>query len=100
MQVYVPSARAVLPPQYGGAGGLASGAASSWGSSWGGHQPGHDGYVPQYPHHAAHHALYAQNMMMSPWRAYDGAAFQRASPYGAYPDLVLFCPVHQSYAPP
>lgn len=74
--MYVPSTRAVLPPQYSSAG-----AAGAWGSSWGGHQSGHEGYVSQYPHHAAHHALYAQNMMMGPWRAYDSAAFQRASPY-------------------
>lgn len=28
--------------------------------------------------------FYAQNMMMSSWRAYDGAGFQRTSPYGNY----------------
>ncbi|KAK3912391.1 GATA-binding factor A, partial [Frankliniella fusca] len=86
--VYVPSARAVLPPQYSSASAAAAGA---WGSSWGGpgHQSAvsHEGYVSQYPHHAAHHALYAQNMMMSPWRAYDGAAFQRASPYDGAMDF-------------
>ena len=59
----------------------------------------HSGHAHPHPHpHAAHphtghpHSslaaaapFYAQNVaMMSSWRAYDGAGFQRASPYGSY----------------
>lgn len=63
----------------------------------------HSGHTHPHPHthpHAAHphtghpHSslaaaaaapFYAQNVaMMSSWRAYDGAGFQRASPYGSY----------------
>lgn len=67
--------------------GHASGTASTMGPHAG---PGH----PHAGHpHAAHpHSslaaaapFYAQNVaMMSSWRAYDGAGFQRASPYGLY----------------
>lgn len=67
--------------------GHASGTAAAMGPHAG---PGH----PHAGHpHAAHpHStlaaaapFYAQNVaMMSSWRAYDGAGFQRASPYGWY----------------
>lgn len=88
----------------------------------------HSGHTHPHPHthpHAAHphtghpHSslaaaapFYAQNVaMMSSWRAYDGAGFQRASPYGSYFILFLsgvfssfkiihFSSVFQFFAPP
>ena len=70
-----------------------------------GHTHPHAGHPHTgHPHStlAAAAPFYAQNVaMMSSWRAYDGAGFQRASPYGKYSrwDLSLFalyrsCGVH------
>jgi len=104
--VYVPSTRAILPPQYGlaaavaangggGAAGAGSGysdasngsgvsttASGSTGSSatsvW---TSGHHDSYSHYGHGALTSPLYAQNVMM-PWRAYDASSFQRSAHYG------------------
>lgn len=87
--VYVPSSRAVSQYASGGSGGhfgaaTHQAAAASWphsdpsGYVGGGHS------LTANPHHASALSagqFYAQNMMMSSWRAYDGTGFQRTSPY-------------------
>ncbi|KAH0809780.1 hypothetical protein GEV33_013012 [Tenebrio molitor] len=85
--VYVPSSRAV--PQYPSPAGGHFGAPAHQ-SSWP-HASGTYGEMAAPSAHAlgtSPHAgalsagqFYAQNMMMSSWRAYDGAGFQRTSPY-------------------
>lgn len=59
-----------------------------------GHAHPHAGHPhTAHPHStlAAAAPFYAQNVaMMSSWRAYDGAGFQRASPYGTFLSLFLF----------
>lgn len=87
--VYVPSSRAV--PQYPSPASGHFGAAAAHQSGWP-HAGGTYGEMTApsahtlgtSPHAGALSAgqFYAQNMMMSSWRAYDGAGFQRTSPYG------------------
>lgn len=89
--VYVPSSRA-LPSQYpssGGGGHFGPGAHQAT-ATWP-HATDPASYVGSghslaaNPHHASALSagqFYAQNMMMSSWRAYDGTGFQRTSPYG------------------
>ncbi|KAL3281149.1 hypothetical protein HHI36_004368 [Cryptolaemus montrouzieri] len=85
--VYVPSSRAV-PHQYPTAAGTHFGAAAHQGT-WA-HAGGYGDMATQATHglgsttHASALSagqFYAQNMMMSSWRAYDGTGFQRTSPY-------------------
>lgn len=57
---------------------------SSTGSQLASH-PGHAHPHPGHPHSTLAAPFYAQNVaMMSSWRAYDSAGFQRASPYGKF----------------
>ncbi|KAK5646825.1 hypothetical protein RI129_005289 [Pyrocoelia pectoralis] len=86
--VYVPSSRTMS--QYSSTAGGHFGAPahqSTWAHTGGGY-----GDVTGPPPHtlgaSSHHAaglaagqFYAQNMMMSSWRAYDATGFQRTSPY-------------------
>lgn len=85
--VYVPSSRAM--PQYPSpAGGhFGTSAHQGWGHGGGtyGDVAGPSAHsLGGGPHAGALSAgqFYAQNMMMNTWRAYDGAGFQRTSPYG------------------
>ncbi|XP_008200486.2 GATA-binding factor A isoform X1 [Tribolium castaneum] len=85
--VYVPSSRAV--PQYPSPASGHFGAAahqSSWahaGGTYGEMAAPSAHTLGTSPHAGALSAgqFYAQNMMMSSWRAYDGTGFQRTSPY-------------------
>ncbi|XP_049822573.1 GATA-binding factor A-like isoform X2 [Aethina tumida] len=86
--VYVPSNRAM--PQYSTPAGGHFGAAhqSGWhaGGGYGEMAAPSAHSLGTSPHHAGALSagqFYAQNMMMSSWRAYDGAGFQRTSPYDA-----------------
>lgn len=67
--------------------GHTSGTAAAMGPHTGHGHP-HAGHPhTAHPHSslAAAAPFYAQNVaMMSSWRAYEGAGFQRASPYGSY----------------
>ncbi|KAF2880093.1 hypothetical protein ILUMI_26081, partial [Ignelater luminosus] len=87
--VYVPSSRSMAqyPSPASGHFG-ASAHQSSWahaGSTYGDVAGPSAHTLGASPHHASALSagqFYAQNMMMSSWRAYDGAGFQRTSPYG------------------
>ncbi|CAH1117793.1 unnamed protein product [Phaedon cochleariae] len=74
--VYVPSNRAV--PQYAPpAGGHFPAHQAGW------HAGGGYGDIAAQSAHGLGGQFYAQNMMMGGWRPYDGASFQRTSPYDA-----------------
>lgn len=87
--VYVPSSRSMAqyPSPASGHFG-ASAHQSSWahaGSTYGDVAGPSAHTLGASPHHASALSagqFYAQNMMMSSWRAYDGTGFQRTSPYG------------------
>ncbi|XP_060517302.1 GATA-binding factor A-like [Cylas formicarius] len=87
--VYVPSNRAATMPQYPSPAGSHFGTAAAHQNAW--HTGGGYGDMTATAAHglgaATHHPgalaagqFYAQNMMMSSWRAYD-SSFQRTSPY-------------------
>ncbi|XP_018330587.1 GATA-binding factor A-like [Agrilus planipennis] len=88
--VYVPAGGRGMA-QYASPAGGHFGAAAAHQSSWHSHAGGYGDVgnpaahgLGTSPHHAGALSagqFYAQNMMMGGWRAYDGAGFQRTSPY-------------------